>query len=256
MLIKEPKVYLTSQTQFNYDTFIEFLDDEGIDVTGALIGHNDIDCTVETACRLCYMSYGKGRKSISNFLNHILAAKHGSVLEHVAFGFIFTGVSRTLTHELVRHRAGFAFSQLSQRYYDSSKANFVVPPIYIDYNINTEGLQADLEDALEAYNFHIEQLEKLTPELPKSTKSRKAIKEAARSILPNSTETKIYVTANVRAWRHFLELRGSIYADPEIRRLSLKILPELQKVAPILFGDFTTEVVDDTEIIVVENSKV
>ena len=121
------------------------------------------------------------------------------------------------------------------------------PPIYIDYNINTEGLQADLEDALEAYNFHIEQLSKLTPELPKSTKSRKAIKEAARSILPNSTETKIYVTANVRAWRHFLELRGSIYADPEIRRLSLKILPELQKAAPILFGDFTTEVVDDTE---------
>ena len=255
-LITAPKVYLTSQTQFNYDTFIEFLNDEEIEVKGALIAENDIDSTVEAACRLCYMSYGKGRKSISRFLNHILSAKHGSVLEHVTFGFIITGISRTLTHELVRHRAGFAYSQLSQRYFDESSTNFVLPPIFLEHRLNTQLIEADLEDALVAYGCQIRKLTESLPSLPKSTLARKAVKEAARAVLPNATETKIYVTANVRAWRHFLELRGSIFADPEIRRLSLMLLPKLKEASPVLFGDFDTVVEDGTEIITAKNSKV
>ena len=256
MIILEPKVYLTSQTQFNYDMFIQFLLDEGIDVEGSLRGESDAECTVEAAARLCYMSYGKGRRDSKSFINNILNAKHGSVLEHVTYGFIISGVSRTLTHELVRHRAGFAFSQLSQRFYDEASANFVIPPIYLDYDIDTRVIKADFTDALEAYKCNVQRLQSLTPQLAKSTKARKAVKEAARAVLPNATETKIYVTANVRSWRHFLELRGSVYADPEIRRLAVLIAEILKEEAPILFGDIAFEDVDGTQCITVDYNKV
>lgn len=256
MLITEPKVYLTSQTQFNYDMFIQFLLDEGIDVEGSLRGESDAECTVEAAARLCYMSYGKGRRDSKSFIDNILNSKHGSVLEHVTYGFIVSGVSRTLTHELVRHRAGFAYSQLSQRFYDETTANFVIPPIYLDYDIDTQIIEAELMDALDSYKSSVQRLQSLTPQLPKSTMARKAIKEAARAILPNATETKIYVTANVRSWRHFLELRGSVYADPEIRRLAILIAEILIEEAPILFGDLTFEDVDGTRCITVHYNKV
>ena len=84
-----------------------------------------------------------------------------------------------------------------------------------------------------------------------------AVKEAARAILPNATETKIYVTANVRSWRHFLELRGSLYADPEIRRLAILIAEILRDEAPILFGDLQIKQNADYETFIeVQHSKV
>ena len=82
---------------------------------------------VELGGRVCYMSFGKGRKSNQEYIGNILEAKHGSVIEHAVWTFLIAGVSRSLTHELVRHRAGFSFSQLSQRYVDETTADFVEP---------------------------------------------------------------------------------------------------------------------------------
>ena len=168
MLVKEPKVYLTSQTQFNYDMFIQFLMDEGIEIDDSLRGESDAECTIEAAARLCYMSYGKGRRDSKSFIDNILSSKHGSVLEHVTYGFLVTGVSRTLTHELVRHRAGFAFSQLSQRYYDEANANFILPPIYLDYDLDTELLEGHLQDSLDSYKESVKILNTLKDDLPSS----------------------------------------------------------------------------------------
>ena len=85
----------------------------------------------------------------------------------------------------------------------------------------------------------------------------KAIRQAARAVLPNATETKIFVTANVRAWRHFIEMRGASYADWEIRRLALAILDILREESPLLFGDFTVEQLPDgTSIATPKYSKV
>ena len=74
---------------------------------------------------------------------------------------------------------------------------------------------------------------------------RKAVRQAARAVLPNATETKVFATANVRAWRHFIEMRGAIHADWEIRRLALSILEILRNEAPLLFGDFEVSSLSD-----------
>ena len=82
----------------------------------------------KTAGRVCYMSFAKPRPGGNHaYLNHILEVGHGSVLEHAVWCLVITGVSRSLTHELVRHRAGFSYSQLSQRYVDESVAEYVEP---------------------------------------------------------------------------------------------------------------------------------
>ena len=86
---------------------------------------------------------------------------------------------------------------------------------------------------------------------------RKAVRQAARAVLPNATETKIFVTANVRAWRHFIEMRGAAYADWEIRKLALMILDILKSEAPLLFGDFEiNEMPDGTQTTAPKYSKV
>src|SRR5512136_153934 len=107
-----------------------FLDDEGC----AFTTDTEVPAEVlaEAAGRTCYLSFGKGRKTNAEYLEHIVASHHGSVLEHAVWNFLVTGISRSLTHELIRHRAGWAYSQLSQRYVDESEARFVCPPLYRD----------------------------------------------------------------------------------------------------------------------------
>ena len=88
---------------------------------------------IEVSGRVCYMSFGSKRRRRTNkdYIGHILEVGHGSVLEHAAWNFIITGVSRSFTHELIRHRAGFGYSQLIQRYVDESSADFKSDPILI-----------------------------------------------------------------------------------------------------------------------------
>jgi len=113
-----PKVYLVSKPSVDWDQIAQFLEDEGVPPIPDSIraGEDESVAIAEVSARMCYMSYGRGRKDIADFINNLLNFKDGSVFEHINYGFIFTGVSRSLTHELVRHRAGFAFSQRSQRY--------------------------------------------------------------------------------------------------------------------------------------------
>ena len=90
-----------------------------------------------------------------------------------------------------------------------------------------------------------------------TTDRRKAVRQAARAVLPNATETKIFVTANVRALRHFIEMRGAAFADWEIRKVALMMLRIRQEEAPLLFGDFTiSKLPDGTEIAAPIHSKV
>ena len=224
-------------------------------------GDDESAAMAEIPARLCYMSYGKGRTDISAFINNILQHKDGSVLEHINYGFTFTGVSRSLTHELVRHRAGFAYSQRSQRFVDESGALFVEPPVLLQPGMEkarAEFIRA-VEQASESYNRMVEVIDESLPRkgFVRATERRKAVRQAARSVLPNATETKIFVTGNVRAWRHFIEMRASAYADNEIRRLAIMVLKLLQKEAPLLFGDFEISRMDDgNEIATPEHSKV
>ena len=193
----------------------------------------------EFAGRLCYMSQGNpaGRQT-REYLENIKKQGHGSVLEHANYSVLLEGISRSLTHELVRHRAGFAYSQLSQRYVDESQAAFVVPPAIIGDQTLERAWSEQIESAQRTYVALVEQLMDRYRWVDDKVHRRKMAREAARGVLPNSTETKIVVTGNARAWRTMLELRSSEGAEMEIRRCAIAILRLLQREAAAFFSDF------------------
>jgi thymidylate synthase (FAD) len=193
----------------------------------------------EFAGRLCYMSqHNPAGRTTRDYLENIKKQGHGSVLEHASYSLLLEGVSRSLTHELVRHRAGFAYSQLSQRYVDESDAAFVVPPAMAGDDALTAAWRAQIESAQESYVALVGQLMERLGWVADKVHRRKMAREAARGVLPNSTETKIVVTGNARAWRTMLELRSSEAAELEIRRAAVAILRVLQAEAPAFFSDF------------------
>jgi thymidylate synthase (FAD) len=177
-------------------------------------------------------------RTTAEYLENILVQGHGSVFEHATYVLLLEGISRSCTHELVRHRAGFGYSQLSQRYVDESEANFVMPPAIQGMPALEELWERQVTEAQAAYVRQVEGLMEKYAHVESRVHRRKMAREAARSLLPNATETKIVVSGNVRAWRTMLELRLGEGAELEIRRLSVQVLRVLQAEAPALFGDF------------------
>jgi thymidylate synthase (FAD) len=235
-VIREPTVYLVGRQTVDESIIDQFLADHGVswqsdtEVAGEHLA--------EVAGRLCYMSFAKPRPGgNATYLGHILEVGHGSVLEHAVWNFVFTGCSRSLTHELVRHRH-FGYSQLSQRYVDESVAEYVEPDcIAQDPELHRLWLDS-IAASHQAYVKLTESLLDKFQEEPDRTLRRKLARQAARSVLPNATETKIFVTGNARAFRHFVEMRASRHAEVEIRKLAIKVLQILQQEAPNIFGDY------------------
>jgi thymidylate synthase (FAD) len=243
-VITEPKVRLIGRQTIDQLSLDDFLKDEEVEgwQTDTDIAAQKL---VEISGRLCYKSYAKPRPGgNAAYLGHILEVGHGSVLEHAVYSFIITGVSRSFTHELVRHRAGWAYSQRSQRFVDEWDCAFVEPePIASDPELHAIWLAA-MTVANRAYAHLAEGLMHRFAGIEDKTLRRKRAREAARSVLPNATETQIFVTANARALRHFIEARGDEHADAEIRRVALAMLAILQADSPNLFGDFTIRQVE------------
>ncbi len=200
----------------------------------------------EFAGRLCYMSQrNPAGRTTREYLLNILKQGHGSVLEHANYSLLLEGISRSLTHELVRHRAGFAYSQLSQRYVDESDAAFVVPPAIIGDAALEGAWKTQVASAQQSYVSLVDELMARYAWVDDKVHRRKMAREAARGVLPNSTETKIVVTANARAWRTMLELRSSEGAELEIRRLAVLVIRVLQHEAPGFFGDLEVYTAED-----------
>jgi thymidylate synthase (FAD) len=236
-ILREPAVYLLGRQTVDDAELDRFLADHGVSwQTDTEVA---AEYLAETAGRVCYMSFAKPRPGGNKtYLGHILEVGHGSVLEHGVWNLLFTGVSRSLTHELIRHRAGWGYSQLSQRYVDESVAEYVEPDcIANDTELHRLWLDA-IAQSHRAYMNLVEGLQERFKEEPDKTLRRKLARQAARSVLPNATETKIFVTANARALRHFIELRGSRHAETEIRKLAVAVLKIMQAEAPNLFGDY------------------
>ena len=247
-ILRTPVVYVLSKQTLLQPELDRFLDDHG--VSWSSDSSVAAEVVTETAGRVCYMSFAKPRPGgNAAYLHHIKEVGHGSVLEHAVWSFLITGVSRSLTHELVRHRAGWAYSQLSQRYVDESVAEYVEPDIIAN---DPELHDIWLKSVTQMHAAYMQLAEKLNakladpaaaaaamlpPDADRTTR-RKTARQAARSILPNATETKITVTVNARALRHFLEQRGSVHAEPEIRKLANVMLDVVQKDSPNLFGDY------------------
>ena len=230
MFYSEPKITLLARPVFTEPAHlpVEWLGES-----------TDGERLAEFAGRLCYMSQkNPAKRNTRDYLENIKKQGHGSVLEHANYSILLEGVSRSLTHELVRHRAGFAYSQLSQRYVDESDAHFVIPPAIIGDDALEDAWRGQIESALASYVGLVEQLMERYSWVGDRVHRRKMAREAARGVLPNSTETKIVVTANARAWRTMLELRSSEGAELEIRRMAVAVLRVLQQEAPAFFADF------------------
>lgn len=201
-------------------------------VTGA-------DSLAEFAGRSCYQSFNRPNpKTAKNedYLANILRQGHESVLEHASASFYIEGVSRALTHELIRHRH-LSYSQLSQRFVDESESEIVCPPALAKH-CSSDGEMNELDESwFEASSWYKSIVQTLTEDgLP-----RKQAREAARAVLPNMTETKIVVTGNMRAWRDVIKRRYTLAADAEIRKVAGLILSELRQLAPNSFQDIPEE---------------
>ena len=230
-ILREPRVTLIARPQF--------LEPGHLPVSWK--GEStDGERLAEFAGRLCYMSqHNPAGRTTADYLRNILRQGHGSVFEHSQYVVLIEGISRSCSHELVRHRAGWGWSQLSQRYVDESHAAFVMPPAVIgDAQLEAEWT-AQVTAAQAAYVTAVERLMARYAGLADAVHRRKMAREAARSVLPNATEVKIVASANVRAWRTMLELRLGEGAELEIRRMAVVCLRLLQREAPALFGDFT-----------------
>jgi thymidylate synthase (FAD) len=229
-LIREPRITLIARPQFLEPVHLK------VEWKGQ---SSDGERIAEYAGRLCYMSQrNPANRTTAEYLQNILKQGHGSVFEHSTYVLLIEGISRSCSHELVRHRAGFGYSQLSQRYVDESHAAFVVPPAILgDARLETDW-RMQIEQAQTAYVAAVEALTTKYEWVEDRVHRRKLAREAARSVLPNATEVKIVVSANVRAWRTMLELRLGEGAELEIRRMAVASLRILQEQAPALFADF------------------
>ncbi|SNS26657.1 FAD-dependent thymidylate synthase [Rhodococcoides kyotonense] len=202
---------------------------------------------VEFAGRACYQSWSKPNPRTAtnaSYLQHLLDVGHLSVLEHASVSFYITGISRSCTHELIRHRH-FSYSQLSQRFVNERDANVIVPPA-IEGDPELEALFTTATDASRAaYAELLAALEGKLEGVTGAALRNKQARQAARSVLPNATETRVVVTGNYRAWRHFVSMRASEHADVEIRRVAVECLRQLVAVAPDVFGDFEISALSD-----------
>src|ERR1700759_2763720 len=192
------------------------------------------EALVEFAGRACYQSWLKPNpKTATNagYIKHIIDVGHFSVLEHATVSFYITGVSRSCTHELIRHRH-FSYSQLSQRYVPEHDSQVVLPPGMEDDPELQEIFTAAADASRATYTELLAKLEAKFADQPNAALRRKQARQAARAVLPNATETRIVVTGNYRAWRHFIAMRASEQADVEIRRLAIECLRQLIEVAP------------------------
>jgi len=152
-------------------------------------------------------------------LEHVLKLGHTSVIEHASFTFSISGVSRALTHQLVRHRIA-SYSQQSQRYVKLKKPSYIIPP--------------NIEKNIEAKKEFIETIEQIWEKYNNLIKKGIPV-EDARYILPNATTSNIIVTMNARSLLNFFELRCCLHAQWEIRKLANMMLREVKKVAPTIF---------------------
>lgn len=211
-------------------------------------GSTDAETLTVYAGRSCYESWSrpneKTRRDEDYLRRTLFEQGHFSILEHASATFYLTGVSRALTHELVRHRH-LSYSQLSQRFVDEKDAKVVLPPAIRDSNVEVMDFDKDLDpcmvpadlflkDAMDDASF---QYGSLVDALTASGLPRKQAREAARAVLPNMTETRIVVTGNMRAWHEVITRRTAPDADAEFQQVAGLIRDELKKLAPAIFTD-------------------
>jgi thymidylate synthase (FAD) len=244
----KPSIHLVARPSLDVDGMRDYLDDVGgaswLDsrLEEAEGGPNPAELLVEFAGRACYRSWEPGlnpnvtriRRDQREYMGNLLRSLHGSVLEHASFSFAFRNVSRVFTHELVRHRAGSAFSQESLRYVRLTDIGFRVPPVLEPIREQVVSLVEQLEE------FQVTAADALGLDeegLPFAVK--KEVTSALRRLAPIGLSTDIIWTANVRTLRHVIEMRTAPGAEEELRLVFDVVAQKMLSEAPSLFQDFS-----------------
>lgn len=191
---------------------------------------------IAQAARLCYspekiedILKNKSKEDNENFVSMLMNIGHSSPLEHCSLTFGIEGVSRALTHQLVRHRIA-SYSQKSQRYVKESQFEYVIPEKIIENENATLMFENAMHFAQETYDSIVEEL------ISDGYEEKEAIEEA-RYVMPNAAETKIILTMNIRSLLNFFEHRLCFRAQSEIRHLAVAMLKLSREVLPIIFYD-------------------
>lgn len=248
-LIDQPRVYLVAKTQLVHEGLNRYLEDIGSPDWQADPDVSDAENLVEAAGRMCYRSWqpydpekpeatnpnvSRVRQGNESYLANVLKSGHGSVLEHVNMTFICRHVSRVFTHELVRHRAGMAYSQESLRYVRLDDLSFWLPEAaknnpaarekfesVIDFLENTQKELAEIFGIQDSSDFT----------------EKKHLTSMFRRLAPIGLGTSIMVTGNLRAWRHIIGMRTSPAAEEEIRIVAGQIAEICKQEYPNIFQD-------------------
>lgn len=241
----QPEVFLIARPSVDLDGVRAYLDAVG---GGSWLERrlrdetsNDAQLLIEFSGRMCYRSWEPGlnpnvtriREDQHEYLGNLLRSLHGSVLEHANFTLAFHNVSRVFTHELVRHRAGSAFSQESLRYVRLTDIGFRVPEALEPVREQVLNIVEQLEE------FQVSAAEALGLDedgVPFSVK--KEVTSALRRLAPIGLSTEIVWTANVRTLRHVIEMRTAPGAEEELRRVFDQVARLMKAEAPGLFQDF------------------
>jgi thymidylate synthase (FAD) len=246
-----PSVFLIARPSVNVDGMRGYLEDVGgtswlerrlSEAEGSLL--NDSELLVEFGGRVCYRSWEPGlnpnvtrvRTDRQEYFANILSCGHGSVLEHANYSFALRNVSRVFTHELVRHRAGSAFSQESLRYVRLTDIGFRVPPSLEPIREQVLNIVEQLEEFQVSAAAELGLDEEGTP-----FRLKKEITSALRRLAPIGLSTDIIWTANVRTLRHVIEMRTSTGAEEELRLVFDQIARTMLAEAPNLFQDFARQ---------------
>ena len=242
-----PSVFLIARPSVDLDGMRRYLEDVGgaswlerrVGESGGAL--NDEQLLIEFAGRVCYRSWEPGlnpnvsriRTDQREYFENLLRSFHGSVLEHASYSFALRNVSRVFTHELVRHRAGSAFSQESLRYVRLTDIGFRVPPALEPIRDQVINIVEQLEE------FQVSAAESLGLDedgVPFAVK--KEITSALRRLAPIGLSTDIVWTANIRTLRHVIEMRTAPGAEEELRLVFDRIAEICREQAPFLFQDF------------------
>ncbi len=243
-----PSVFLIARPSIDVEGMRAYLRDVGGEswlqrrLEEAEQAPNAGELLVEFGGRACYRSWEPGlnpnvtrvRTDQREYFANILSSAHGSVLEHANYSFALRNVSRTFTHELVRHRAGSAFSQESLRYVRLSDIGFRVPPALEPLREQVLSIVEQLEE------FQVSAARELGIEedgVPFHVK--KEVTSALRRLAPIGLSTDIVWSANARTLRHVIEMRTAVGAEEELRLVFDEIARVMQAEAPGLFQDFT-----------------
>ena len=254
-----PRAFLIAETKVDYAAMDHALLHLGVD-RWASDGGTDADVLTEFAGKSCYMSFDKnlnlnltkvgGRPNSAYIQDGIIGNKHGSVLEHSTVTFFLTNVSRVVTHELVRHRAGTAFSQTSGRYVRSDSVDVYLPD---ELGVYPEAV-AVFQRAVREMEENIAELVEITGiEDMTDFGLKKRLTSAFRRLIGNGQANHLVMTANHRAWRHIIEMRTSVHAEEEIRVIMSDVAQQLKDKFPTIYGDMDKNGVDEW---VFANSKV